>query len=174
MVKPEVAKRLLALHGTLRPQPPSDWSGPFPLPPDIEEYYREVGPSDISIRDHGNPYFLPRLAHLWRFQAGYRWDGISGEGVDDWSDNWFVVAAQGGDPFIYERTSGVVLHAFCGEGHWDPKEVFPISFRWPHVWPKSAQWWLRLESRICMKIAPFVPNFASLSQLDCRNCLAPK
>jgi hypothetical protein len=125
MVKPEVAKRLLALHGTLRPQPPSDWSGPFPLPPDIEEFYREVGPSDISIRDHGNPYFLPRLAHLWRFQAGYRWDGISGEGVDDWSDNWFMVVAQGGDPFIYERTSGVVLHAFCGEGHWDPKEVFP-------------------------------------------------
>jgi hypothetical protein len=125
MVTAEKAKRLLALHGDVRPQPPADWAGAFPIPSAVERFYREVGPANVTIRAHGNPYFLPCLTDLWKFQAGYRWNGLGGEPIADWNDDWLVVADQGGDPFIFERPSGVVLHAFIGEGKWDAGEMFP-------------------------------------------------
>jgi hypothetical protein len=125
MVTAEVAKRLLALHGEVRSQLASDWTGDLPLPPAVERYYQEVGPCNVTIGAHGNPYFLPCLADLWKFQAGYRWNGLSGEPIEDWNDDWFVVADEGGDPFIFERSSGVILHAYHGEGEWDAGEMFP-------------------------------------------------
>ena len=125
MVTAEVTKRLLALHGDVRAQPASDWTGAFPIPPAIERFYREVGPLNVTIEVHGNPYFLPALADLWQFQAGYRWNGLSGEPIEDWPDDWLVVADEGGDPFIFVRSSAVVLHAYHGEGEWDAGEMFP-------------------------------------------------
>jgi hypothetical protein len=116
MVTGVMAKSLLALHGDVRPQPPSDWTGAFPIPPAVERFYREVGPANITIRAHGNPYFLPCLADLWQFQAGYRWNGLSSEPIEDWDDDWLVVADEAGDPFIITRPSGAVLHAYHGEG----------------------------------------------------------
>lgn len=125
MVTAEDAKRLLALHGEIRPQPPSDWSGVFPIPPAVERFYREVGPANVTIEAHGNPYFLPSLADLWQFQAGYRWNGLSGAPIEEWPDDWIVVADEGGDPFTLVRSSGVVLHAYHGEGEWEAGEMFP-------------------------------------------------
>jgi|688.fasta_scaffold355934_2 hypothetical protein len=125
MVAAEVAKRLLAMHGEVCAQPPSDWNGAFPIPPEIERFYIEVGPTNVTIEAHGNPYFLPSLADLWQFQAGYRWNGLSGEPIEDWPDDWLVIADEGGDPFIFVRSSGVVLHAHHGEGEWDGGEMFP-------------------------------------------------
>jgi hypothetical protein len=125
MVAAEVAKRLLAMHGEVCAQPPSDWKGAFPIPQEIERFYIEVGPTNVTIEAHGNPYFLPSLADLWQFQAGYRWNGLSGEPIEDWPDDWPVIADEGGDPFIFVRSSGVVLHAHHGEGDWDAGEMFP-------------------------------------------------
>lgn len=105
-------------------QPEGDWSGEFPLPAGIAEYYRELGPMDVIIESWGNPYSLPRLANLWSHQTGYRTHGFSGERLTDWMDDWLVVADQGGDPFIFSRHSGTILHAFHGEGTWAPVEVF--------------------------------------------------
>jgi hypothetical protein len=124
MVTAETAKRLLVLHGEVRPQPPSDWAGPFSIPPALERFYQEVGPFNITIGAHGNPYYLPSLADLWQFQAGYRWNGLSGEPINDWPDDWLVVADEGGDPFIFVRSSAAVLHAYHGEGEWDAGEMF--------------------------------------------------
>ena len=125
MVTAETAKRLLGVHGEVRSQPHLDWTGSFPIPPAVEQFYVEVGPFNVTIETHGNPYFLPSLADLWQFQAGYRWNGLSGEPIEDWPDDWLVVADEGGDPFIVVRSSGVVLHAFHGEGEWDAGEIFP-------------------------------------------------
>jgi hypothetical protein len=125
MVTGEAAKRLLALHGELRPQSSADWTGTIAVPPVVERFYHEVGPFNVTIEAYGNPYFLPSLSKLWKFQAGYRWSGLSGEPIEDWDDNWLVVADEGGDPFILERSSGVVLHAYHGEGVWDASEMFP-------------------------------------------------
>ena len=124
MVTAEFTRQLLALHGEVRPQPRMDWIGPFPLPESVEQFYCEVGPASITVEMHGNPFFLPCLAELWNFQAGYRWNGLSGEPIEDWNDAWLVVADAGGDPFIFDRTSSAVLHAYHGEGEWDASEIF--------------------------------------------------
>jgi hypothetical protein len=79
---------------------------------------------DITIKAYGNPYFLPSLAHLWSHQIGYRIHGITRERIMDWDDDWLVIADEGGDPFIFSRANGTVLHAFHGEGVWDPKPIF--------------------------------------------------
>jgi hypothetical protein len=125
MVSAQVAKRLLASHGEVRPQAASDWAGVFPIPPAVERFYLDVGPFNITIRAYGNPYSFPSLADLWQFQAGYRWNGLSGEPIEDWPDDWLVVADEGGDPFIFARSSRVVLHAYHGEGEWNALQVFP-------------------------------------------------
>ncbi len=125
MVNADIAKRLLAMHGDIRPQSSTEWTGSFDIPPDLERFYREVGPANVTIEAHGNPYFLPSLADLWDFQAGYRWNGLSGELIEDWNDDWLVVADEGGNPFIFSRTSGLVLHAYHGEGEWNAGEMFP-------------------------------------------------
>ena len=125
MVPVEIAKRLLALHGDVGPQSPADWTGSFAIPPAVERFYREVGPANITIKVHGSQYFLPSLAALWKFQAGYRWNGLSSEPIEDWNDDWLVVADDGCDPFIFARSSGVVLHAYHGEGERDAREMFP-------------------------------------------------
>jgi hypothetical protein len=125
MATAEQARQLLSLHGPLQSQPPSEWSGPFALPAYIERFYREVGPLDVCVPSYGNSFFLPSLSRLWPFQAGYRWNGLSGEPIPGWKDDWLVVADQGGDPFILSRSSGVVLHDQHGRGAWDPSEIFP-------------------------------------------------
>jgi hypothetical protein len=125
MATARTAKKLLASHGEVRPQPSSDWTGSFPIPPAVKRFYQEVGPVDVNIEAHGNGYFLPSLANLWNFQAGYRWNGLDGVLIEDWNDDWLVVAGEGGDPFIFQRTAGTVLHAFCGERAWDASEMFP-------------------------------------------------
>lgn len=124
MVTPDLAKHLVALHGDVRFQPLSDWAGPFPIPPAVERFYRDVGPINVTIEAHGNPYFLPSLAGLWQFQAGYRWNPLSGEPIENWPDDWLVVADEGGDPFIFASSSGRVLHAYHGEGEWNTGEMF--------------------------------------------------
>ena len=109
------ARKLLAAHGELRPQPASDWIGTFPLPPALAEFYQAVGPAELTIDAYGNPYVLPSLADLWEYQAGYRWNGLNGEPMPEWKDNWIVVAGDGGAAFIFDRDSSKVLYAPHGE-----------------------------------------------------------
>lgn len=124
MVAAERARELLSIHGIVRPQPPDDWTGILPLPAPLQRFFQEVGPADITIESYGNAFFLPRLATLWQFQGGYRWNGLTGQPIGDWSDDWLVIADQGGDPFILSRASGRVLHAVHGTGVWEPGEMF--------------------------------------------------
>lgn len=125
MVSAEVARQKLSIHGHVRPQSSSDWAGVFPIPVAVEQFYQEVGPVSVKIQARGNPYFLPSLAELWQFQAGYRWNGLTNEPIDNWPDDWLVVANQGGDPLIFVRSSGTVLHSYAGMGAWDTSKIFP-------------------------------------------------
>jgi hypothetical protein len=107
-----------------RPQLVTDWQGEFPLPTPLAEYFSELGPVDVWIQAYGNPYFLPSLSQLWAHQTGYRTHGITHERIPDWEDDWLVIADEGGDPFIFSRRSGGILHAYHGEGVWEPAEMF--------------------------------------------------
>lgn len=100
------------------------WQGDFPLPDAAAEYYRDFGALDVSIENYGNPIFLPSLARLWERQVGYRFHGSTNERLEDWDDDWLVIADQGADPFIYSRGSGKILFDYHGQGEWDPGELF--------------------------------------------------
>jgi hypothetical protein len=119
------AKSLLAGHGSLRPQPVDDWRGTVPLPAEVAFFYDQVGPVDIVLRAYGNPTRLPSLAHLWDQQTGYRSHGETGERIPGWPDDWLVVASSGGDPYIYDTSSGLILFARHGEGAWQGQKRFP-------------------------------------------------
>jgi len=108
----------------LRAQPSSDWLGEFPLPKQVAAYFAELGPVDVWIQGYGNPYFLPSLSGLWRHQAGYRYHPDTRERFSDWDDDWLVIADEGADPFIFSRASAVILHAYHGQGIWEPVEMF--------------------------------------------------
>lgn len=123
----EIAKELLTRAcptAAFRPQPAIDWQGKIPLPPAVAEYFAELGPVDVSIRGYGNPYFLPSLFKLWAHQTGYRIHGSTYERLPDWHDDWLVIADEGGDPFIFSRATGAILHAYHGEGVWEPALIF--------------------------------------------------
>jgi len=124
MIDAPTARRLLSAHGVTQTQPATDWDGTFPLPPALDAFYREVGPVDVTIDGFGNPYFLPSLARLWQYQAGYRWNSKTGEPAVGWNDDWIVVAAEGADPFIFSRAHGNVSRADHGTGTWTLSEVF--------------------------------------------------
>ncbi|HEY6328680.1 MAG TPA: hypothetical protein VI756_05040 [Blastocatellia bacterium] len=107
-----------------RPQSANEWKGEFELPEAVIAYYEEVGPVDVRIESVGNPWFLPSLAGLWEFQGGYRFYGLSGERLDDWNDDWLVIADEGGDPFILSRATGEVSFDMHGQGNWKPVPIF--------------------------------------------------
>ena len=127
----------LAPFGALRPQLASEWKGDRPLHPMLVSFYAEVGPfgedepdgpDGLTVPTPGNPFWLPPLCKLWDFQAGYRWDARTGQPLEDWPDEYIVVADQGGDPFILDRTSGSILHGRHGEGTWQPTLMFADIF----------------------------------------------
>ena len=105
----------------LLPQEASDWQGPFMLPEEVMEYYREFGPSDVAMEHMGSTVFMPSLSRLWEHQGGYRYNLNTKEVFPDWDDDWLVIADEGADPFIYVRSSGQIFHDWHGGGSWDPK-----------------------------------------------------
>jgi hypothetical protein len=94
------------------------------LPTELERYYREIGPVDISLDALGDPFYLPSLASLWDFQGAYRWRGSSGAADSEWNDDWLVVADQGDDPLIFSRQTGRISLAQHGARGWEPVELF--------------------------------------------------
>lgn len=130
---PDYTRLRTLLHpiGTLRPQPASDWTGAGVLPGDIARFYEEigpwgevhhesVGPVGLTLTVGGNPVCIPPLHKLESLQAGYAWSKDPQDRLDGWDDDWLVVAEQGGDPFIHERSTGHILFAFHGAGSWRP------------------------------------------------------
>lgn len=43
MATTDEARRLLSTFGTVRSQPPTEWSGPFALSHELKRFYRDVG-----------------------------------------------------------------------------------------------------------------------------------
>ena len=127
MPRYDLAKEILSRafpDAQLVPQSADLWRGDFLLPDAVAEYYREFGAFDVTIDSYGDSFFLPSLARLWEQQIGYRFDGLTNERLEDWNDDWLVIADQGADPFIYSRESGKILFDRHGQGEWDPGELF--------------------------------------------------
>jgi len=128
MINSEKIKEYLEKHGSIQSQSINDWKGIVSLPKDIEIFYKEIGPNNIYIKSYGNPYFLPSLDKLWDFQAGYRWNGKTGEMIHEWNKEWFVIADEGGNPFIYSAKTTKIYFSEHGNGEWELKEIFNNLF----------------------------------------------
>ena len=122
MISSTEVRALLGLHGICRSQSASDWVGEISLPSELKQFYREIGPSKITVPGYGNPSYLPSLSELWEYQEGYRWDGNE-QPIEDWNPGWIVVADEGADPYIL--TEGRILLAKHGMGPWAPEEIYP-------------------------------------------------
>lgn len=127
MLRYDLAKEILSRafpEAKLVSQAADLWQGDFPLPDVVAGYYREFGAFNVQIDGYGDSFFLPSLTRLWEQQIGYRFDGLTKERLEDWDDDWLVIADQGADPFIYSRGSGKILFDYHGQGEWDPGELF--------------------------------------------------
>ena len=122
MADSRLAIELLSQIGTCRPQSSTEWSGNFPLPPDILQFYQEVGPDSIMIEEHGYECFIPSLNRLADYQVGYRFHPKTGLRFPEWHDEWIVVADLGADPLI--SSGGAILHDQHGRGEWSPSPMF--------------------------------------------------
>ncbi len=123
MAEYQTALALVAAHYDMKqwiPQPASDWTGPFPLPPPLAEYYARLGPSHVIIHSYGNSFFLPALVEVWKYQEGYRWDITTYEPNEEWNDDWLIVADNGEDPFILSRATGKIFFTYHDEPSWSP------------------------------------------------------
>src|SRR4051812_48670872 len=127
MASYELAKQILLgayPEAEFRSQPADQWSGEFPLPNAVADYFIEFGPDNLVIEGYGNDYSFPNLAHLWAYQDGYRVNSLIKERFEGWDDDWLVIASEGSDPFIFSRSKRSILHAYCGAGSWNPIELF--------------------------------------------------
>jgi hypothetical protein len=57
MVTAKLARKLLATHGKLRSQPAEDWTGDFPFPPAVADFYRSAAWALYGSQNHNA---LPR------------------------------------------------------------------------------------------------------------------
>lgn len=120
----QLLERVFPLHQR-RSQPPTDWRGPIPLPTPLIAYYQEIGPLDLALPAYGTDFFLPSLARLWDYQAGYRWHGLTGEQLPDWDHRWLVIADQGADPVVLSCDTGAVRYGRHGQGAWELAPFLP-------------------------------------------------
>jgi hypothetical protein len=138
IIYPELCA-LLEPYGELRAQGPEDWNGDIALPKPIADFYQHIGPWGSVYHAHigpvgstipvgGNPICIPPLHKLWSIQTGYRWHGNTHERLLNWHDNWFVIAQEGSNPFIFDADSEKILFDLTGGGKWTPKEVAPDLF----------------------------------------------
>jgi hypothetical protein len=123
MMTCEAIRTAVRGHGRVRRQSPREWLGRVPLPDRLADFYLDVGPDDVTIPGFGNDYQIPSLANLWSFQVGYRFNP-QGTMLQGWDPEWLVVAAAGGDPFIFDNSSGKILYDFVGQDGWYPKPAF--------------------------------------------------
>lgn len=108
----------------------SSWRGPFTLPDKLSAFYQYFGPMDLalsnrrSFQDNSSPFYLPRLADLWQYQAGYGYDPRSGWLREGWQEDWLAIGDDGSRPFIFAISNSRVLFDPYSDGLWNPVELF--------------------------------------------------
>ncbi|MEW1965114.1 hypothetical protein AAG742_09075 [Micrococcus sp. 2A] len=150
------AREALGPFGNLARQEPIEWAAEEPLPTDLADFYRYVGPEWLEIDTVGLPLLFFPLDRLWDEQAGYRWNHRTGALLVDWNDDWTVVAKQGADPFIHEAATGRILMA-PGEDGWEdrmdePEPVFRDVTEMARALAAVGTAWARFDD-------PFTPDW---------------
>ncbi len=125
MVTNEQARELLMRHGECSAQDASDWAGDIDLPTSIAEFYKSVGPADVSIESIGLTFSIPSLASLWDAQSGYRSHQKTGERFASWESDWIVVADAQEDPLPYVFSQGRISYCSSNNSGWSVEDLLP-------------------------------------------------
>ncbi len=97
-----------------------DWTGDFPLPEVVADYYQHVGPDELYCFEETHlTLYLPSLRGLAEFQIGIL-ETASSPGRESatsdrtWGPDRLAVAIHNTNPFIIDVNTGTV--AFCTPG----------------------------------------------------------
>lgn len=144
------ALTFLSHFGACAPQPASDWQGPAPLPSALVDFYDQIGPlgeddyppRGVIFEAGGNDVLLPRLADLWQTQDGFGWKVRSSTPVDGWPAQWWVLATEGLDAFIYDADADAMRFLYSDD---DVEDALEIAGTPADVMGALALFALRLE-----------------------------
>ncbi|MFF1648611.1 hypothetical protein [Streptomyces sp. NPDC058240] len=100
----------------------------LPLSAELGSLYGTSGPLDtVNIPAPLGEITLTPGRDLVSYQSGYRWHGNDRHRLNEWPDEWVVIADHSGDPFIADTAVpgtrvGIAVH---GTGSWKPFWVAP-------------------------------------------------
>lgn len=99
------------------------------FPKEFQEYISEFLPSKSTYSTTiGNPIEFYTKKHLLWLMDGYNYNTVENKPLEDWDENWFIFANEGGDPYIIKLDEkeefSKVYKAYHGEGYW---EFFPMA-----------------------------------------------
>lgn len=83
-----------------------------------------MGAVELEIWGYGNSWYVPSLSKLWDLQAGYRYKLKQTNAIMNGQTIGLVLAYEGGDPYIFDTDTGIILDDAHGQGIWDPKPLF--------------------------------------------------
>lgn len=100
----------------------------LPLSGELRNLYGTSGPLDtVNIPAPLGGITLAPARDLVSYQSCYRWHGNDGHRLNEWPDEWVVIANHSGDPFIADTAVpgtrvGIAIH---GTGSWKPFWIAP-------------------------------------------------
>jgi len=80
-----------------------------------------------SLQQEKNIEFYTKEQLLWKMD-GYNYNSVENNPIENWDENWFIFASEGGDPYIIKLNEkeefSKVYKAYHTEGSWD---FFPMA-----------------------------------------------
>ncbi|MED5371804.1 MAG: hypothetical protein VX899_12360 [Myxococcota bacterium] len=128
-------------------QPKANWMGEKPLPGEIADMYASFGPVDLRLSYYPADLTVPQLRKLWGLQAGYAFDGATGELYANWPENWTVVGRAGDECiYVFNEEDGKVHQAKYKRLRWKSKPV----------WDSLGEYCVTVValSKVCKELGP--------------------
>lgn len=73
------------------------------LPKELQTYIEQVCPDkNITIGGVGHPIEILSIEQLSWQMIGYNFDSTKKIAIENWQDNWFLIANEGGEPIIVD------------------------------------------------------------------------
>lgn len=94
------------------------------FPAELEQYLRDYAPeSGVDFTQVGNPIELWPLERMSWHLPGYNFNPVENQPIDDWDENWFLIADEGADPIMVDLSEqghlSPVYRAMHGAGCWE-------------------------------------------------------
>ncbi|MFG1489041.1 SMI1/KNR4 family protein [Oceanospirillum sp. HFRX-1_2] len=94
------------------------------FPAELRAYLTSVAPSKaLYFTMVGNPIELWPLERMSWHLPGYNFNPVENQPIDDWDENWFLIADEGADPIMVDLSEqghvSPVYRAMHGAGCWD-------------------------------------------------------